>query len=288
MKLYQIYLRKISITIYLFVFLVGCSSTRFIYSLADEFIQDEITYFLNLDEDDEVFLTQQISAMVEWHRIYMLPNYAKYITYISDKLEVKQYGLADITEIFENGKFLIDETVSGLIPYVAQFLVMHNTPKNIKFIEKKMFERHKKRLTELSQPAGQLYKKRLERLKSNFERFLGKLSDKQVILLEAYVKETKGNAKIRLLNLTERQKVFVSFLDTKPSEVELTTYLNKLLLNGHEITNPTYRIFQETSRKRFQQLILDILTKTSITQRNIMIEKLRKYANDFKAVSSLN
>jgi len=288
MKLFKIYLRKISITIYLFVFLVGCSSTRFIYSLADEFIQDEITYFLKLDEDDEVFLTQQISAMVEWHRVYMLPNYAKYITNISDKLEVKQYGVADITEIFENGKFLIDETVSGLIPFVAQFLVRHNAPKNIKFIQKKMFERQKKRLTELSQPADLLYKERLERLKSNFEKFLGKLSDKQVILLEAYVNETRGNAKIRLLNLTKRQKVFVSFLDTKPSEVELTIYLNKLLLNGHEITNPTYRVFQETSRKRFQQLILDILSNTSITQRNIMIKKLRKYAKDFKAVSILN
>ena len=151
-----------------------------------------------------------------------------------------------------------------------------------------MFERHKKRLSELSQPAGLLYKKRLERLKSNFERFLGKLSDKQVILLEAYVNETKNNEKIRLLNLTERQKVFVIFLSTKPSEVELTTFLNKLLLNGHEITNPTYRFFQENSRKRFQQLIVDISTNTSITQRNIMINKLRNYAKDFKAVSKLN
>ena len=51
----------ILILIGLVSFLVTCSSTRFIYTFIDEFIKDEVTYFLKLDEDEKVLLNRQVS-----------------------------------------------------------------------------------------------------------------------------------------------------------------------------------------------------------------------------------
>ena len=63
----------------------------------------------------------------------------------------------------------------------------------------------------------------LNRLIKNFERFLGgELNDAQVELLEIHARATINDVIIRLNNRTMRQKVFLEFLRTQPSEKELT------------------------------------------------------------------
>ena len=66
---------------------------------------------------------------------------------------------------------------------------------------------------------------------------------------------------------------------------EYPNYLNKLLLNGHTITNPSYKNFSEISLQRFHALLVNILAISSTMQREKIIKKLRDYAADFKAVS---
>ena len=59
--------------------LTACSSTQFFYTFVDKFIQDEVEYFIDLNEKDKILLSQQISEMVSWHRTSMLPRYAIYL-----------------------------------------------------------------------------------------------------------------------------------------------------------------------------------------------------------------
>ena len=91
---------KAVILVGLIFFLTTCSSTRLIYTFVDKFIKDEISYFLYLDEEEEVLLNQQVTQMVEWHRSSMLPRYATYITDIVNMLEVDQFRTAHITKAF--------------------------------------------------------------------------------------------------------------------------------------------------------------------------------------------
>ena len=269
----------------LIFFLTTCSSTRFIYTFVDEFIKDEVNYFLDLDEEEKVFLNQQVSEMVNWHRTSMLPKYASYLNNIAYKLEDGQYTTTYISKYLANGKSLIEETVTGLIPYASRFLIQFQTVETIELIENKMLNRRQERIIELSKPHDFLYEKRLERLTSNFERFFGELKDSQVRLLEAHTRKTLYESRVRLHNKTLRQKVFIRFLKTQPTEVELTTYLNKLLLQGHKITNPSYQAFSKASLDRFHDLLVSLLALSSTVQRETIVNKLRKYADDFKAIS---
>ena len=278
-------IRHITILIVLIFFLKNCSSTRFIYTFVDEFIKDEVNYFLDLDEEEKVFLNQQVSAMVNWHRTSMLPKYASYLNNIADKLEDGQYTTTYISKYLANGKSLIEETVTGLIPYASRYLIQFQTVETIELIENKMLNRRQERIIELSKPDNFLYEKRLERLTSNFERFFGELKDSQVRLLEKHTRKTLYESRVRLHNRTLRQKVFIRFLKTQPTEVELTTYLNKLLLQGHMITNPSYQTFSKVSLDRFHELLVSLLAISSTVQRETVVNKLRKYANDFKAIS---
>ncbi len=278
-------IRHITILTTLIFLLTTCSSTRFIYTFVDEFIKNEVNYFLDLDEEEEVFLNQQVSAMVNWHRTSMLPKYASYLNNIADKLEDGQYNTTYISKYLANGKSLIEETITGLIPYASRFLIQYQTFEIIELIKNKMLNRRQERIIELSKPDDFLYEKRLERLTSNFERFFGELKDSQVRLLETHTRKTLYESRVRLHNRTLRQKVFIRFLKTQPTEVELTTYLNKLLLQGHMITNPSYQTFSKVSLGRFHDLLVSLLALSSTVQRETIVNKLRKYADDFKAIS---
>ena len=275
----------ILILIGLVSFLVTCSSTRFIYTFIDEFIKDEVTYFLKLDEDEKVLLNIEVSEMVNWHRTSMLPRYADYLSNIADKLENDEYSADGIRKILTNGRFLIEETVIGLTPYASKFLINYQTSESIEFMENRMLNRRQERIMELSKPDDILLKERLERLTSNFERFFGDLKDLQLTILESYARLTLRDSRTRLHNRTLRQKAFIRFLRTKPTEVQLSNYLNTLLLKGHMITNPSYQAFSEESLNRFHSLLVSLLATSNLTQRETIINKLRDYAKDFKIVS---
>ena len=265
--------------------LITCSNTRFIYTFVNEFIEDEINYFLDLDDKEKTLLNKQVSEMVNWHRTSMLPKYSKFLFNISNNLEDKQYSAIDVNNFLENGRFLIEETVIGITPYASIFLIKHLNIENIKFLENRMLNRRQERIVDLSKSKDTLYEERLNRLTSNFERFFGDLEDSQKKVLEVYASETLNDSRVSLHNRTLRQKVFIKFLKTKPTEVELTNYLNKLLLEGHMITNPSYETFTKISVKKFHTLLVNMLDKSSIIQRERIITKLRNYAKDFKIVS---
>ena len=265
--------------------LTTCSSTRFIYTFVDEFIKDEITYFLKLDEDEKVLLNKQVSEMVNWHRTSILPKYADYLNNIADKLENDEYSPNDINKLLDDGRFLIEETVIGLVPYASKFLINHQKSESIDFIEKRMLNRRQERIIELSKSEDILLKERLERLTSSFERFFGDLKDSQLTILETHARLTLNESRIRLHNRTLRQKVFIRFLRTQPTEVQLSNYLNTLLLKGYMITNPSYQAFSEESLNRFHFLLVSLFATSNLTQRETVINKLRDYAKDFKTVS---
>ena len=274
-----------TILVTLITIVISCSSTRLIYTFVDKFIEEEVTYFLNLDVEEEILLRQQVKEMVEWHRTSMLPRYAVYLNDIADQLEADQNNSANITRILLYGKFLVEETVTGLTPYASKFLIRHQTAEAIEFMKERMLMRQQERLLELSKSEDILYENRLKRLTLNFERFFGDLTNAQILLLEMHARETLNDSRTRLHNRTLRQKVFIRYLKTDPSEAELTAYINKLLLRGYLITNPSYQTFSEDSLNRFTALIVSMLAISSQIQREQIIKKLRIYADDFKVVS---
>ena len=280
------HINKTSILVVMTILLTACSSTRFIYTFIDEFIKDEITYFLDLNEKEKLLLSQQVTEMVNWHRTSMLPRYAAYLINAADKIEKKEYESADISKLLENARFLIEQTISGLTPYASKFLMNYLTNEDIEFMQKRMLMRQQERITELSRSEDILYTERLKRLTINFERFFGELNDSQKTLLESHTSQTLGESRVRLHNRTLRQKVFIRFLNTQPKETELIAFMEKLLIRGHLITNPSYKYFSAASLKRFEILLVNMLKNSSKEQLKTINDNLRGYAKDFEAVSN--
>ena len=271
--------------LFFIILVTACSSTRLIYTFTDKFIKDEINYFLYLDEQEKLLMNQQVAEMINWHRISMLPSYASYLDNIADKLEVGQYDATEITLIIDEGRTLIEDTIIGLTPYASGFLVRIKNEETIEFMKKKMLMRQQERIVKLSEPREIRYKERLDKLTTNFKRFFGDLTNAQIEMVETHSHETLNDSRIRLHNRTLRQKVFIRFLKSQPNETELNAYLNKLLIQGHEIINPNYQDFSQASLSRFKMLLTKMLAISSDKQRDVMIDKLRSYAKEFNTMS---
>ena len=160
------------------------------------------------------------------------------------------------------------------------------TDDDITFMEEKMAVRRQDRFEEISKPEEERYAERIDRLKINFERFFGNLTEEQVTILKAHARATLGDSRIRLRNQMLRQRAFVAFLKTQPVETALTAYLDKLLLRGHEITDPDYEVFSRVSFDRFRKLLVSVLAISLPAQRETIINTLRDYAEDFRSVSN--
>lgn len=285
MRLIYIKLKNLLILIVFINLLVCCSSTRILYSLGEEFILNEVNYFLNIDKNDTTFLNQQVSEMIEWHRTTMLPMYTLYLTDMADKILADQYSTNDINKVIMNGRYLFEETVTGLTSYASKFLILYQNPESIEYMKKKMDKRRNKRAKELQKPEETLYENRLKKLISNFERFFGSITDAQLILLKEHSRLTLNESKIRLQNRTLRQKLFVDFLKSDPTEQDLKVFLDKLLLLDSSIIDPAQQTFSNISLNRFQKLMVKMLSISSPSQREAIVRKLLSYAEDFKVIS---
>jgi len=119
----------------------ACSSFKLIYRLADDFIKQEVAYFLNLDEKGQTFLDHEVSELMAWHDSEMLPRYAVYLRHQADKLDNGEYGATEIADSMAEGLTLLEDTVVGAAQYVARVLVHHTCRKDIEHIRQKMAER---------------------------------------------------------------------------------------------------------------------------------------------------
>ncbi len=67
-------MKKLAAFTIVVVLLGACSATGLLYSFADDFIEDQAAFYLNLEEDAKAFVDGRIDAYMDWHRTRMLPQ----------------------------------------------------------------------------------------------------------------------------------------------------------------------------------------------------------------------
>ena len=76
--------------------------------------------------------------MIDWHRTSMLPRYSIYLTDMADSIFTGQYSTNDVKKLIINGRSLYEETVTGMTPYAAKFLLRYQNPQSIEHMKQKM------------------------------------------------------------------------------------------------------------------------------------------------------
>ena len=148
-----------------------------------------------------------------------------------------------------------------------------------------MTERLEERRSELAEPEDERLEARIEKITDNLERFTGGLEDAQISRIRLYATQTVGANKRWLDARVNRQRAFLNFLAQEQSRAEITSFLHKIVLHGHEIVDPAYQSVSKARWQLFNALLADIMLSLSAEQSETMAETLRDYAAELQALS---
>lgn len=263
----------------------GCSRLSLLQSFAGSAIIDEAEFHLELDDAGAARLARQVDEMLAWHSAEMLPRYAKFLTAQAELIEAERMDRAAVGDSVAALRALLEELVQGTAPYAAAVLVDHTDAEKRRYLEARMKARLDERRAELSEPADERLKERVERITKNFERVAGDLRDDQIGMIRRYAAATVGNNARWLRNRANRQRAFLEFLSRQPDEAEISAFVVTILLRGHDVVEPEYKAISEARWAHFRELLVEIMASLSARQREAASSTLREYATEMIELS---
>ena len=115
---------------------------------------------------------------------------------------------------------------------------------------------------------------------------MGDLNEIQNNLVNRYAKSTINDAKRRLDNRNLRLSALLTFLERKPTKMEIDAFIRQMVLRSHEIVDPDYKGFSEEWIDRFTMFLANIFAASTNDQRLATSEKLKSYAQDLSEISN--
>ncbi len=170
------------------VFLVGCSSTTFIYNRIDFLLPWYLESYVDLNQEQRKNLNELLEPFFEWHREEELPKYAEIFADLELLLDEKIVlsSIESITYDVEQAWFRIeDEMILWAIP-MTQDLSREQIEEFLQTMQIKTKQNEKKYLSRnLQTYQNDNYK----RIRKNLRRFIGGMNKDQLDLINAASKE---------------------------------------------------------------------------------------------------
>ncbi|NQV57300.1 MAG: hypothetical protein HQ503_15685 [Rhodospirillales bacterium] len=266
------------------VVLGACSTTRIMYTFADDLIQNEAEFYLAAGEEEDRLLRQRAKKFMAWHRLQMLPRYAAFLRNEADNAEQGPVQKEAAMRAVDRVRVLLEETVQGFTPHAAAVLARYTAPDKVAYLKQRLAEKVTERQEELNAPLAKRSEDRFGRIVDNFERFTGDLSEFQLAIIRRHVKATRGDGEFRLDRRIQNSKRMVALMAANPSAAEIQKFLDDLFLRpdaGAKGGN-----FRENRVARLKTLIAEILFSLSPNQRKTLVQNLRDFAEDFSSLAS--
>jgi hypothetical protein len=280
-------MKKIAAFAIVLALLGACSATRLLYSFADDFIEDQAAFYLKLDADGEAYVDDKIDAFMDWHRARMLPQYAAFLSRQADAIEAnRRLDRDQVLRAMDGLRAELEATVRGFTPFAGAVLARHTGKAETAHLRDRLEKRTAEQREQLAEPAEDRAEDRAERTQSNFERFTGDLNEAQLQIIRRHVAATMGDTKRRLDRRKRNSKRFIAFMSAAPRANDIQAFLNAMFLDPDAGAPAAEAQFREARFRRLQNLVADILTSLSEEQRQNLIENLRDFAQDFRAIAS--
>lgn len=275
-------IRLVGIYFLLGLFLAGCVSYKLLYGLMGDYIADEINSYFRPSETDKYYIRIKSNQFAQWHSQYMLPRYSTSLLSLANKVEggAPARDLADIVSKDISNKLAM--LVEGAVPFVADIIFRLNKPTKIDKFQKRMVENDQKHRQKVLTQKERLEVKKKKRLKKNLRRFMGPLNDRQKYFVNQYVNEFSKTNKRWLYTRELRQRSLFEFLAKQPNKTDISSYISRLALRGHEVVDPDYELISRLRWKLFHELLHGVFDAMDYVQRERLTKNLREYAGLIK------
>ena len=273
-------LKKFSIILSLCIFVSGCSSLKFAHGFLKTVVRERVETYLDIHENDDLALEAEISNLVSWHRVEMLPKYAVLFKSQAKLAEGSGWNRTQIDGVLTILRAMIKDTSYGMATYIANVLVNHTSKAKVNHIQAAMDKVLSERRERYDEPLTDQIDAAVDKSVTNFERFFGTLAEYQIAIIREH-KIHMNNPRGEWLDWQDkRQRSLIRFLRTEPLVLDIEDYVKIALTTPEKLVGPAYRDWADQWWAKQAALLYDLMASLDTEQRQTLANNLHGYAVD--------
>jgi hypothetical protein len=259
----------------------GCSTLRFAYENADTYLRWKLGGYFSLQSPDAEWLDEKVDEFHAWHRHNELPKYARLAREAANRVAdgisaedmvwgydgLRAQGRASLRKGAELLAPLLDRLTPEQIAHLEQGIAEDNRQYQRDFL--RVGERERRR-------------HRAKIAQDRVEDWVGKLSQAQVERIRAFAERTPLLDELRD---RDRKRLQVEVLAIVRAH-EARKRLPERLTQWEAGREPAFTAGLEVWRKEVFALVADLDRTFTAEQRARAVSQLRRYAEDFEALSA--
>ena len=263
------------------IFLVGCSSTTFVYNRIDFLLPWYLESYVDLNREQKQDLKELLIPFFKWHREEELPSYVAIIEDLELTLDssVEFESIAEITNDVEESWFrLEDRMLLWAIP-MTRDLSEKQIDGFIQTMETKTEQRENEYLSRnLLTYQNDNYK----RLRKNLRRFMGSLTKDQLDLVKITSKEMKRVDAERI----QSRKAFNEKLSLILQREQGWEERLKKITHSDDLVAENYQSTYAFNTDLIQHLLVAILNSRNDKQDKKLRTQLARYKADINSLAN--
>ena len=271
------------ILLFSLIFLVGCSSTTFIYNRIDFLLPWYLESYVDLNQEQRQKLNELLGPFFEWHREKELPKYVKIIedfeSILDEKIELA--SIEAITHEVEQSWFRLEDNMIAWVIPMTRELSNEQITEFLQTMQTKTAQNENKYLSRnLQTYQNDNYK----RIRKNLRRFIGGMNKDQLDLIDIASKEmirVDGQWIDNRKALIENLKVILKRGDGWELDLENITHRDDKVASNYRRTYSHNIAVNE-------RLFVEILNSRTEKQDKKLRSQLLRYKTDIKTLIAQN
>ena len=271
------------ILLFSLIFLVGCSSTTFIYNRIDFLLPWYLESYVDLNQEQRQKLNELLEPFFEWHREEELPKYVKIIedfeSILDEKIELA--SIEAITHEVEQSWFRLEDNMIAWVIPMTRELSNEQITEFLQTMQTKTAQNENKYLSRnLQTYQNDNYK----RIRKNLRRFIGGMNKDQLDLIDIASKEmirVDGQWIDNRKALIENLKLILKRGDGWELDLENITHRDDKVASNYR---RTYSHNIEVN----ERLFVEILNSRTEKQDKKLRSQLLRYKTDIKTLIAQN
>lgn len=272
----------------LLVLLAGCSAVRTGYNSAPTLLYWWLDGYVDFSEAQAGAVRADLAALHAWHRREELPAYADLLNRLqqlaggSVSPELACSFVAQVRQHMQRLNERSADSMARLVPTLQ--------PAQLQRLAQQFEKNNQKWRGEwLDGTPAELLERRLERTVERYEDFYGRLSEAQKTLLRQRLASSGFDARTAWAERLRRQQDMLRIFQEhrgsdRPAHVKAEVLA--LLQRNLDSPDPGYRAQFERMLSEGCQTLALLHNSSSAAQRQHLIEKLRGYEADFRALAA--
>ena len=271
------------ILLFSLIFLVGCSSTTFVYNRIDFLLPWYLESYVDLNQEQRQKLNELLEPFFEWHREEELPKYVKIIedfeSILDEKIELA--SIEAITHEVEQSWFRLEDNMIAWVIPMTRELSNEQITEFLQTMQTKTAQNENKYLSRnLQTYQNDNYK----RIRKNLRRFIGGMNKDQLDLIDIASKEmirVDGQWIDNRKALIENLKVILKRGEGWELDLENITHRDDKVASNYRRTYSHNIAVNE-------RLFVEILNSRTEKQDKKLRSQLLRYKTDIKTLIAQN